>query len=339
MTAVVIAGAGPNGLRLAAELAMAGVHPLVLDAAPDPSEAPKANGLVGQVVRALDMRGLYGRLGGTPPAPGPIPAYTFSGIPLPLAEIDDNPMYALLVPQPKLVRHLIEWLGEFGVVPRWNHAVIDVSSGPDGVTVAVAGPDGHYRIDTRYLVGADGGRSRVRKSTGIAFPGVTSDMTLRLGHVHIPDALRGVGGSIDVAGAPPIPFGHNRFDNGMLVFAQFEPHRSMLGTMEFGAGDLPDAPMSLAELRDSINRVAGIDVPIEEPAGDGPNAQRRINGQNTRQAQHYRVGNVFLLGDAAHVHSAMGGPGLNLGLMDALNLGWKLAAAVRVGTRRFARHL
>ncbi len=86
--------------------------------------------------------------------------------------------------------------------------------------------------------------------------------------------------------------------------------------------------MTLDELRDSARRVLGVDLPVDAPAGDGPHAMRRISGQNTRQADRYRAGSIFLVGDSAHVHSAMGGPGLNLGLQDAMNLGWKLAAAV-----------
>jgi hypothetical protein len=100
-------------------------------------------------------------------------------------------------------------------------------------------------------------------------------------------------------------------------------------TLEFGADLMPDeTPMTIEELRESLRRVLGVDLPIEPPRGPGPHALRRIEGQNTRQADRYRDGNVFLVGDSAHVHSAMGGPGLNLGLQDAANLGWKLAAAV-----------
>jgi 2-polyprenyl-6-methoxyphenol hydroxylase-like FAD-dependent oxidoreductase len=316
MTDVVIAGAGPNGLLLAGELALAGVRPVVLDALPGPSDEPKANGLVGQVVRALDMRGLYEGLGGPPPAPEPLPAFTFSGIPVSFAEVADNPMYALLVSQPRVIRHLTGWVGGLGVHPRWGHEVTDVLVGDGDVTVCVSGPDGPYRIDTRFLVAADGGRSRIRKAVGIDFPGVTSDMTMRLAHVTVPDDV-------------PMAFGHNRFDNGLVVFARFEAERAMLGTVEFGPTEATaDTPMTLPELRDSVGRVSGIDVPVGEPGGAGPHALRRVTGQNTRQAQRYRAGNVFLLGDAAHVHSAMGGPGLNLGLQDAMNLGWKLAAVV-----------
>ncbi len=102
----------------------------------------------------------------------------------------------------------------------------------------------------------------------------------------------------------------------------------MVGTIEFDQHADDSEPMTLDELRDSARRVLGVDLPVEPPAGDGPHALRRIAGQNTRQADRYRAGNIFLLGDSAHVHSAMGGPGLNLGLQDAMNLGWKLAAAV-----------
>ncbi len=86
--------------------------------------------------------------------------------------------------------------------------------------------------------------------------------------------------------------------------------------------------MTLDELRDSLRRVIGVDVPLEAPKGPGPHALRRLDGTNSRQADRYREGRVLLLGDAAHVHSPMGGPGLNLGMQDAVNLGWKLAGVV-----------
>ena len=102
----------------------------------------------------------------------------------------------------------------------------------------------------------------------------------------------------------------------------------MVGTIEFDQQADESEPMTLDELRDSARRVLGADLPVEPPVGEGPHALRRIAGQNSRQADRYRAGNIFLVGDSAHVHSAMGGPGLNLGLQDAMNLGWKLAAAV-----------
>jgi FAD binding domain len=107
-----------------------------------------------------------------------------------------------------------------------------------------------------------------------------------------------------------------------------ERGRPMVGTIEFDQQPEDSEPITLDELRDSARRVLGVDLPIGPPPGDGPHALRRIAGQNTRQANRYCAGNIFLVGDSAHVHSAMGGPGLNLGMQDAMNLGWKLAAAV-----------
>ena len=103
----------------------------------------------------------------------------------------------------------------------------------------------------------------------------------------------------------------------------------MIGTIEYGwTLGSADGPMTLDELRESIRRIIGVDVPIAAPKGPGPHALRRLDGINSRLADRYRAGRVLLLGDAAHVHSPMGGPGLNLGMQDAVNLGWKLAAAV-----------
>jgi hypothetical protein len=191
--------------------------------------------------------------------------------------------------------------------------------------LTVSSPEREYHIAAGHLVGADGGRSLVRKTVGIDFPGSTSDMVGRLAHVHIPDELRRADSGIDIPGFGPVSFGHTRLDAGGIMYAEFEPGRPLFGTFEF-APPVEDKPMSLNELRESARRVLGVDVPFGEPKGPGPHALRRVNGQNTRHAEHYRDGHVLLLGDAAHVHSAMGGPGLNLGLQDAMNLGWKLAA-------------
>jgi 2-polyprenyl-6-methoxyphenol hydroxylase-like FAD-dependent oxidoreductase len=191
----------------------------------------------------------------------------------------------------------------------------------------VSSPENDYGIVADYVVGADGGRSLVRKILGVDFPGFTSPMVSRLAHVHIPDALRRPISSIEIPGFGLLPFGHSRFDRGGIIYAEFEPGRSMLGTIEFGP-PVAEVPMSLAELRESARRVLDVDIPFEAAKGPGPHALRRINGQNTRIAERYRDGRVLLLGDAAHVHSPLGGPGLNLGLQDTMNLGWKLAAQI-----------
>ncbi|WP_268768023.1 FAD-dependent monooxygenase [Mycolicibacter heraklionensis] len=328
---VIVAGAGPNGLMLACELALAGVHPVVLDQLPGPSSEPKANGLVGQVVRMLDLRGLYNRFSGVAGPPQPVPAWMFSGMALDLSMsftgARPNPMYLLPVAQPQLVRQLLERAGELGVEVRWGHRLTGLATRDDAVVAKVSSPDGDYLLRTDYLVGADGGHSIVRKTAGIAFPGTTAPTVSRLAHVHIPERLRAADRSLRIPGFGRIAHGHNRFDNGMVIFGELEPDRSLLGTLEFGrSGDT--GPMTLAELRQSLQRILGVDVAFAEPPGPGPHALRRIDGQNSRQAEHYRAGRVLLLGDAAHVHSAMGGPGLNLGLQDTANLGWKLAAQI-----------
>ncbi|WP_019971493.1 FAD-dependent monooxygenase [Mycobacterium sp. 141] len=326
-TDVVIAGAGPNGLLLAGELALAGIRPVVLEQLPAPSTELKANGIVGQAVRALDLRGLYSLLSGSADPPQPMPGYIFAGMRLPFLGVADNPMYGMMIQQPRVVRALVGWVDSLGVEIRWGHELTGIDSRADGVTLAVTSSEDSYRLDTRYLVGADGGRSLVRKSVGIEFPGFTTDVVARVAHVSVPAELRTGDGALNLPGFGHIPFGHNRFDGGVLIYAEFEPDRPMVGTIEYGdllADDAP--PLTVAELRESAARVIGVDLPMGPPPGEGPHALRRINGQNTRQADRYRAGNVFLVGDAAHVHSAMGGPGLNLGMQDAMNLGWKLAA-------------
>jgi 2-polyprenyl-6-methoxyphenol hydroxylase-like FAD-dependent oxidoreductase len=328
---VAIAGAGPNGLLLARELALAGVHPVLLDRLPGPSVEPKANGLVGQVVRQLDMRGLYRALADACGPPKPVEQWMFSGLTVPLAGLADNPVYAQMITQPDLVRLLVDQVETLGIGVRWNHEVTGVVDESDGVRITVATPDGPATLTAGHLVGADGGHSVVRKLAGIPFPGHTSGTVARLAHVDIPAEFRTADGGLAIPGYGTVPFGHTRLDRGGLVFADMGHGNPMLGTIEFSGNDAAGAtadPMTLAELHRSVHRVLGVDVPFGPPRGDGPHALRRIAGQNTRQATEYRSGRLLLLGDAAHVHSAMGGPGLNLGLADAMNLGWKLAATV-----------
>ena len=326
---VVIAGAGPNGLMLACELALAGVTPIVLDPLPGPSDEPKANGLVGQVIRQLDMRGLYEVFSDDPNPPAASEGWIFSAMALDFTAVADNPMHALLIPQPRLVRLLVARALELGVDIRWGHALSDLTPQADRVTVRVTAAEDEYDLEAAWLVGADGGRSPVRKRMGIGFPGSTAATVARLAHVALPEGMITPDGGIDVPGFGVIPFGHNRFDTGGVIVVPFDRDRPLLGTLEYGwtPGGTPD-PMSLEDLRVSLRRVLGVDVPIAEPKGPGPHALRRIEGQNTRQADRYRAGRVLLVGDAAHVHSAMGGPGLNLGLQDVVNLGWKLAAVI-----------
>jgi 2-polyprenyl-6-methoxyphenol hydroxylase-like FAD-dependent oxidoreductase len=327
MIDVLVVGAGPNGLMLACELALAGVHPIVLERRATPGGEPRANGVIGQVVRLLDRRGLYTRLSGQNTPPSPQPAFTFGAFPLDLTMLPENPLYALGVPQAQLEATLAARAAELGVDLRRGHEVVDLRQRPDAVEVCLA--DG-TQLTARFLVGADGGHSVVRRLAGIDFPGVTHDRSIsRTATVTIPASSLDPGsGGLRVPGYGVVPpFLHTRTAHGLIVWAPFPGRPAILSTTEWPEGTPGDeTPMSLAELRASVARVLGADLPVGAP--DGPGLLRRLTGGNTRIAARYRAGRVLLLGDAAHVHPAIGGPGLNLSLQDAANLGWKLAATV-----------
>jgi len=327
---VVIAGAGPNGLMLACELRLAGVRPIVLEKLPERTTEPRANGLVGQVVRMLDRRGLYERLSGKPGPPQPQPGFVFGALPLRLDVLDENPLYLLSVPQRRIEEVLQERALELGAEVRRGHELIGFSQDEESVTVRISGPDGPYELQARYLVGADGGHSLTRKLAGIDFRGVTNDSMVSLAaNAVVPrELVDPATGALSVPGYGVIPaFLHHRTENGLFVFAQFPDRPPLIATGEWNGA--PDGPMTFDEFQQSVDRVLGVHLPVAQPNGDGPHLLRRIVGGNSRVADRYREGRVLLVGDAAHVHSAMGGPGLNLGLQDTINLGWKLAGAVQ----------
>ncbi|BCJ46752.1 FAD-dependent oxidoreductase [Actinoplanes ianthinogenes] len=316
---------------LACELALNGIQPLVLERRTGPSTEQRANGLVGQIVPMLHRRGLYERLTGRPGGPEPTPGHVFGAFPLHLAGIGDNPMRILLAPQQKIEAMLGERAAELGVEVRGGHELTGLDQKEDRVVVAVTGPDGPYQVEARYVVGADGGRSLTRKLTGFAFPGVTDDDSVsRTAVVDVPAELRDpqTGGLLIPGYGPVPPFQHHRTERGMVAFAPFPDGRNLI-SVATTARPAGDAPVTLAEVLETLHYVLGVEVPLLPPTGPEPHTLRRLASGNTRIADRYRKDRVILLGDAAHVHSAIGGPGLNLGLQDAINLGWKLAAEVR----------
>ena len=271
MEDVVIAGAGPNGLMLACELALAGIRPLVLERLPEPTEENRANGLVGQVVRLLDRRGLHERLAG--PIGPPVPAFVFGAMRLDLTLPEHNSLNILGVPQRRVAATLAERAAELGVEIRRGHELTGLTQDADAVTLDFAGPDGPGQLTTRYLVGADGGRSITRKLAGIGFPGVTEDRTLsRTANATVPaEFVDPASGGLTVPGHGVIPpFFHYRTETGLFVYAPF-PTGPLVTTMEWTDDEeAADEPaMTLDEQRASIERVLGFDLPIEPPRGRG----------------------------------------------------------------------
>lgn len=334
---VVIAGAGPDGLMLACELGLAGIRPVVLDPIPGPDPQPRVNRIVGQAARILDHRDLYSALAGTSEPPKPIPLYIFAGFPLELGEVPNSQLFVVPVQQQGLVQALCERAVGYDTDIRWGHAVTGFDQHDDGVTVHVAGPDGAYELTTKYLIGADGGTSKTRHLAGIEFPGMSSyDFVIRIGFNVLPpdEWVERIGGVPYVPGSGPVPPQRfHRTDQGVFAFGAMGSRVAVMtfeldsSPREQRSDDTADKPpMSLAELEASATRVLGADVPLRFISPDAPVDLRRFAGINSRIASRYQVGRVILVGDAAHVHSPIGGPGLNLGLQDGVNLGWKLAA-------------
>src|ERR1700756_2828672 len=345
MNDVVIAGAGPNGLMVACELGLSGIRPIVLDPLPGPNPEPRANGVTGQGVRILDHRGFYSVVAGPAEPPQPSPWAMFAALTLDLTGTADTQNYMVAVQQPRLVQLLAERAEKLGADIRWGHRMAGFDQHEDSVTVHVAGPDGDYQLAAKYLVGADGGTSQTRKLAGIDFPGMTShDAVARMAFGVVPpdDWVDPVTGALHVPGwgrVPPTPF--YRAEHGVFACRRLGG-RAMLITLELDSSareDGPDehddrdddTPVSLPEIEASVKRVLGADVPLRPISPDAPLDLRRFYGINSRIASRYTLGRVVLVGDAAHVHSPLGGPGLNLGLQDAVNLGWKLAAVVARG--------
>lgn len=331
---VIVVGGGPTGLFLACELRLAGARPLVLERRPEPDPSDKAHGLAGQVVRLLDHRGLYARCGGQG-APRPAPGFFFGGMPLPLHTLgEENPMHLLQINQRDLERVLDERAAELGAEIRRGWDVLSFDQTDDRVEVAARCPDGtETRLAARYLVGCDGARSLVRKQSGIAFPG-TSDDTLvdRSALIGPNEHFRFTPqGRVEIDGLGEIPTAFHRTERGVFTLLPHDPERPLINTTEqeaHPAGDSPGpgAPMTMAEMEDSVERVLGVRLPLTPPPEGSPVLLRRLCGRNWRIADRYREGRVLLAGDAAHVSH---GPTLNAGLQDAANLAWKLAAALQ----------
>lgn len=322
-TDVVIVGAGPTGLMLAAELRLAGVRTLVLERRPELKDVAKANGLGGHILELLAYRGLLDRL----EAAGnhrhhPALRYPFGTVELDFTNMADPPLRGISLPQAKLERLLDERARELGAGIRRGHEAVGAGQDDAMVSVEVLGPQGRYRVAARFLVGCDGPRSRVRDLAGIPFPGTTHPEVNRLGHVTLDaSAAQLDNGDLEIPGLGRIRQGFTRTERGVFAFGPRAVGDLMVQTTEAEPADVDDgdSPMTLAEFQDSIRHVLGAELPIAE-------ATRLTRyGFQARQVERYRHGRILLAGDAAHAFPSTG-VGLNVGMLDAVNLAWKLAA-------------
>lgn len=305
---VVIAGAGPTGLMLACELRLAGADVIVVERLPERTGESRAGGIHSRTLEVLDQRGILDRF----LAVGELqPVGHFSGLYLDFDESESRHPYPLMILQSAIEQLLEEWAGELGVCVRRSAEVSGIDQDADGVTVGLRTGDAESAtLRARYLVGCDGGRSTVRKLAGIDFPGTPATMTALIGDVELPDL-------------PEDYVWVRRCEGGDWSAIAFEPGWFRVIASDYDlVADRDEAP-TFEQLRETLVKLAGTDFGMHSPRWVS-----RFNDA-ARQAARYRDGRVLLAGDAAHIHFPAGGQGLNMGVQDAVNLGWKLASVVR----------
>ena len=322
---MVVVGAGPTGLMVAGELALAGVAVEAIERQATPSDQSRGGGVNPRTSEVLAMRGLLDAV-----TERTIPRESagghFAGLPVPLDARPWRTRYpdGLLIPQDRFEEVLEAHLRVLGVAVRRSTELTGVTSDEAGVEVAVSGPGGEGVLRARYLVACDGAHSTVRKLTGVAFPGragtvaaVTADVELAAESSTVPRSVSHISTLIRTGGGywmlmHPLEKAGERTRLYRVVFSGPEQRTSPR-----------QAPVTAEEVTLALTAVHGPETEL-----------RRLRwgtrfSDATRQVTNYRCGRMLLAGDAAHIHSPVGGQGLNLGVQDAMNLGWKLAAHVQ----------
>ena len=311
--AVLIAGGGPTGLMLAAELALAGVDVAIVERrATQELAGPRAGGLHARTLEVLDQRGIADRFIRKGQA---TQATAFSLIPLRISDLPTRHNYTLGLWQNQIEHILAGWVEELRVPIHRGREVSGFAQDDTGVNVRLA--DGRS-LRAQYLVGCDGGRSTIRKAAGIEFPGSDPTTSSLIAVVEMAEQPP-LGMRRDALGMHGIGRLEYEIRDGEVVYLDRGPFRVMVTERQVGAATEP----TLRDLSEALVAVYGTDYGVH-----GPTWISRFTDA-TRQAAAYRSGRVLLAGDAAHVHPPDGGQGLNIGVQDAVNLGWKLAQVVK----------
>ena len=310
--AVAIAGGGPTGMMLAAELALAGVDVALLERRADHElVGSRAGGFHARTIEVLDQRGVADRFLA---AGQVVQAGTFGTTVLDMSDFPTRHPYSLGIWQYQIERIMAEWIAELPVHVRYGCEVSGFAQDDTGVDVRLSGGES---LRSQYLVGCDGGRSVIRKAAGIEFPGWDATRSNLIAEVEMTEEPE-LGVRHDDRGTHALGRLDYEIRDGEVVYGDSGPVRVLVTEAQVGHTTEP----TLRELRDAVVSVYGTDFGMHNLTSIS-----RFT-DTTRQAASYRAGRVLLAGDAAHVHYPVGGQGLSLGVQDAVNLGWKLAQVV-----------
>jgi 2-polyprenyl-6-methoxyphenol hydroxylase-like FAD-dependent oxidoreductase len=304
---VLVVGAGPVGLWVACELALAKVSVAVLERRAEPVTQSRALAIQGRTLEVFALRGLADRFLSRG---HPIPKGHYAGLgtPLDFSVFDTRFPFMLFLPQATTEALLEERALELGVDIRRGHLVETAEPCADGVVLEGRNDKASFRFSARYVVGADGARSFMRRAAGIDFAGHPAHHAFMLAEAVL-----------DAPPPQPVLTVVNEIGVLFVVSCGNGVHHRVVVDAPVSVAE----PIPLAELAATAARIGGTDFRPRDPIW-----LTRFTDE-TRLAEHYRKGRIFLAGDAAHIHAPMGGQGLNVGIQDAVNLGWKLASVLR----------